>query len=92
MTPEQWQRLPNALMQRMQNAKNAEGAVENSDDGRGSFECPIGGCICAYDSDAGLQKHLPVGSPVRRLHRESQFDHIKRKYADIVTVNDTLQC
>ena len=49
-----------------------------------SFNCPIDGCICTYKSHAGLQKHLDIGNHVRRLHRESQFDHIKRLYADMV--------
>ena len=45
--------------------------------------CPIDGCICTYESHVGLQKHLDIGNHVCRLHRESQFDHIKRLYADM---------
>lgn len=52
------------------------------------FECPIDGCICSFDSETELQRHLDVGNHVRRLHRESQFDHIRRRYADMI--NDEL--
>ena len=52
------------------------------------FECPTDGCTCSFDSETELQRHLDVGNHVRRLHRESQFDNIRRRYADVV--NDEL--
>ncbi|KAL9956431.1 hypothetical protein ACROYT_G037906 [Oculina patagonica] len=52
------------------------------------FECPIDGCICSFDTETELQRHLDFGNHVRRLHRESQFDHIRRRYADMI--NDEL--
>ena len=52
------------------------------------FECPTDGCTCSFDSETELQRHLDVGNHVRRLHRESQFDYIRRRYADVV--NDEL--
>ena len=61
--------------------KNCDVTVE----GRVSFDCPIDGCICTYESHAGLPKHLDIGNHVRRLHRESQFDHIKGQYADMIS-------
>ena len=64
--------------------KISDATVEKRE-GRVSFDCPIDGCICSYKSDAELQKHLDISNHVRRLHRESQFDHIKRQYADMVS-------
>ena len=52
------------------------------------FECPTDGCTCSFDSETELQRHLDVGNHVRRLHRESQFDYLRRRYADVV--NDEL--
>ena len=70
-----------AAISKCSDEKNGDVTVE----GRVSFDCPIDGCICTYESHAGLQKHLDIGNHVRRLHRESQFDHIKRQYADMVS-------
>ncbi|CAH3018768.1 unnamed protein product [Porites evermanni] len=47
------------------------------------FECPTGGCTCSFDSETELQRHLDVGNHVRRLPRESQFDYIRCRYADV---------
>ena len=65
--------------------KKAHEAAMKEHEGTVSFDCSIEGCICTFESDAELQKHLDVGSHVRRLHRESQFDNIKRQYVDMVT-------
>ena len=67
--------------------ENGDVTVEKRE-GRVSFDCPIDGCICTYESHAGLQKYLDIGNHVRRLPRESQFDLIKRQYA--VMVSDEL--
>ena len=40
-------------------------------DRRVSFDFPIYGCICSYESDAGLHKHLDISNHVRRFHREN---------------------
>ena len=58
--------------------ENGDVTVEKRE-GRVSFDCPIDGCICTYESHAELEKHLDIGNHVRRLHSESQFDHIKRQ-------------
>ena len=52
------------------------------------FECPTDGCTFSFDSETELQRYLDIGNHVRRLHRESQFDYIRRRYADVV--NDEL--
>ena len=52
---------------------------------RVEFDCPIDGCVRSYETVAGLQKRLDVGNHVFRFHRESQFDHIKRQYANMVS-------
>ena len=44
--------------------------------------------VLSFDSETELQRHLDVGNHVRRLHRESQFDYIRLRYADCV--NDEL--
>ena len=48
------------------------------------FECPSDGCTCSFGSETELHRHLDVGNHVRRLHRESQFDYIRLRYADMV--------
>ena len=48
------------------------------------FECPTDGCTCSFGSETELQRHLDVGNHVRRLRRESQFDYIRLRYADMV--------
>ena len=48
------------------------------------FECPSDGCTSSFGSETELQRHLDVGNHVRRLHRESQFDYIRLRYADMV--------
>ena len=64
--------------------KNADTIAEDRK-GRVEFDCPTDGCVRGYETVAGLQKHLGVGSHVFRFHRESQFDHIKRQYANMVS-------
>ena len=63
--------------------KDADTIAEDRN-GRVEFDCTIDGCVRGYEPVAGLQKQLDVGSHVFRLHRESQFDHIKRQYANMV--------
>ena len=73
-----------AAISKCSGEKISDATVEKRE-GRVSFDCPIDGCIYSYKSDAELQKHLDISNHVRRLHRESQFDHIKRQYADMVS-------
>ncbi|CAH3020882.1 unnamed protein product [Porites evermanni] len=59
--------------------------------GKISERCPMASddiCDLRFLLDDMLQRHLDVGNHVRRLHRESQFDYIRRRYADVV--NDVL--
>ena len=46
------------------------------------FACPEEGCIKVYQSLSALQKHLDVGKHLIKLERETQYDQIKRKWAE----------
>ena len=46
------------------------------------FECPTDGCTCSFDSETELQRHLNVRNHVP--YTESQFDYIRRRYADVI--------
>ena len=46
---------------------------------------PIYGCICSYESDAGLQKHLDIIKITFVASTGRQFDHIKHQYAEMVS-------
>ena len=48
--------------------ENTGDATVEKREGRVSFDCPIDGCICSFDSDAELQKHLDISNHVRPLH------------------------
>ena len=65
------------------NDENTGEATMEKREGRVLFDCPIDGCICSYESDLGLQKHLDISNHAYRSHRESQFNHIKRQSADM---------
>ena len=59
-----------AAISKCSDEKTGDATVEKRE-GRVSFDCPIYGCICSYESDAGLQKHLEISHHVRRFHRET---------------------
>ena len=46
------------------------------------FPCPEEGCIKTYQSFQSLQKHLDVGKHLVKLERESNYDTIKKKWAE----------
>jgi len=52
------------------------------DEDRVPFTCPEEGCIKVYQSFAALQRHLDVGKHLIRLERETQYDQVKRKWAE----------
>jgi hypothetical protein len=49
------------------------------------FTCPEEGCIKSYRSDRNLQRYLDYGKHQFKLHRESQYDCVKRRWAAICT-------
>ena len=49
------------------------------------FSCPEEGCIKSYRSDSNLQRHLDYGKHQFKLHRESQYDYVKRRWAAVCT-------
>jgi len=55
---------------------------EQDEDDAVHFACPEEGCIKMYQSFSALQKHLDVGKHLIRLERASQFDEIKKKWAE----------
>ena len=55
---------------------------EEEDDDRVPFSCPEEGCIKVYQSFAALQRHLDLGKHLIRLERETQYDQVKRKWAE----------
>ena len=73
-----------AAISKCSDEKNGDVTVEKRER-RVSFVYPIDGCICTFESHAGLQKHLDIGNHICRLHRESQFDPIKRQCAVMVS-------
>ena len=46
------------------------------------FSCPEEGCIKAFRSNQNLQRHLDLGRHQFKLHEESQYDQIRRKWAE----------
>ena len=61
-------------------ATQCEEEVEDED--RVPFACPEKGCIKVYQSFAALQRHLDLGKHLVRLERETQYDQVKRKWAE----------
>ena len=55
---------------------------EVEDEERVHFACPEEGCIKVYQSFSALQTHLDVGKHLIKLERETQYDQIKRKWAE----------
>ena len=55
---------------------------EEEDEDRVPFACPEEGCIKVYQTFAALQRHLDVGKHLIRLERETQYDQVKRKWAE----------
>ena len=55
---------------------------DEEDEDRVPFSCPEEGCIKVYQSFAALQRHLDVGKHLIRLERETQYDQVKRKWAE----------
>ena len=55
---------------------------EEEDEDRVPFACPKEGCIKVYQSFAALQRHLDVGKHLIRLECETQYDQVKRKWAE----------
>ena len=55
---------------------------EEEDEDRVPFVCPEEGCIKVYQSFAALQRHLDVGKHLIRFERETQYDQVKRKWAE----------
>lgn len=49
------------------------------------FACPDESCIKIYSSVKNLQRHLDYGKHEMKLHEESQFDSIRRKWAEKCT-------
>ena len=50
---------------------------------RAFFSCPEEGCRKTYQSFTNLQKHLDVGKHLVKLERESTFDSVKKKWAEM---------
>ena len=55
---------------------------DTEDEDKIHFACPEEGCIKVYQSLSALQKHLDVGKHLIKLERETQYDQIKRKWAE----------
>lgn len=53
-------------------------ADEEDDD---LFNCPEEGCIKTFRTNQNLQRHLDFGRHQFKLHEESQYDQIRRKWA-----------
>jgi hypothetical protein len=49
------------------------------------FTCPEEGCVKSYQSDINLQRHLDYRKRQFKLHRESQYDCVKQRWAVICT-------
>ena len=45
------------------------------------FSCPEEGCTKVYRSNHYLVNHLDFGKHQYKLHRETQYDHIRRQWA-----------
>ncbi|XP_078349911.1 uncharacterized protein LOC144634762 isoform X2 [Oculina patagonica] len=52
------------------------------DDESDVFGCPEEGCIKTFRTSQNLQRHLDFGRHQFKLHEESQYDHIRRKWAE----------
>ena len=68
-------------------AKQTNNAVAQDKEpgARTKFYCPEEGCIKAYRCSRYLQQHLDVGKHEFKLHKESQYDQIRRKWAQRCT-------
>ena len=54
---------------------------ESGDKNDDWFTCPEQGCIKGYRTHRSLQNHLDYGKHTLRLHEESQYDEVIRKWA-----------
>ena len=45
------------------------------------FNCPEEGCVKTFRKSQNLQRHLDLGRHHFKLHEESQYDQIRRKWA-----------
>lgn len=50
---------------------------------RSFFSCPEEGCTKTYQSFTNLQKHLDAGKHLVKLERESTYDIVKKKWAEM---------
>ena len=50
---------------------------------RAFFSCPEEGRTKTYQSFTNLQKHLDVGKHLVKLERESTYDSVKKKWAEM---------
>ena len=50
---------------------------------RAFFSCPEEGCTKTYQSFTNLQKHLDTGKHLVKLERESTYDSVKKKWAEM---------
>ena len=50
---------------------------------RAFFSCPEEGCTKTYQSFTNLQKHLDAGKHLFKLERQSTYDSLKKKWAEI---------
>ena len=55
---------------------------EEEDEDMVPFTCPEEGCINVYQSFAALQRHLDVGKHLIRLECDTQYDQVRRKWAE----------
>ena len=73
---------PSLVQPRPPRSDLATHCEDEEDEDRVPFSCPEEGCIKVYQSFAALQRHLDVGKHLIRLERETQYDQVKRKWAE----------
>ncbi|XP_031559921.1 uncharacterized protein LOC116296104 [Actinia tenebrosa] len=66
-------------------AKNEPNVPDVKDKEPVKFYCPEEGCIKAYSCSRYLKQHLDIGKHEFKLHEESQYDQIQRKWAQKCT-------
>ena len=63
-------------------ASRLDPATQYEDEDGALFACTEEGCIKVYQSFAALQRHLDLGKHQIRLERETQYDQVKRRWAE----------
>lgn len=59
--------------------------IPDENDEYNCFTCPEEGCVKAYQKAHNLQRHLDFGKHEFKLHQETQYDSIRRQWAEKCT-------